>query len=339
MEDLDNHRIYYGVILLTLTICLSILIYCRIEPNGYQVYINGEPIGYMKNMDKFEEIQNSIYKGVSQRFRSYAYNDNISFKKVQVNECEFADENYLKEMLIEKSESMIPVTEVMVDSKPIGIFADEAEAKQALEVVEKYYDAKGKIMNYSKNNITFQKLQTKLKEAKTVDAAVNKIIEKNKEENYILLEDKVSEVDKKITSNKSTVSRGENTNGQMAAVSSVNFPTIGFISSDFGARWGKIHEGIDIGSNLGTAINSALPGKVSYAGWEEGYGNLICIQSQGDIEIFYGHCSKINVKLGQQVNSGELIGKVGSTGNSTGPHLHFEVRVNGTAIDPIKYLR
>lgn len=119
----------------------------------------------------------------------------------------------------------------------------------------------------------------------------------------------------------------------------MNSPSRGSISSSFGMRWGKMHKGIDIAANLGTTINSVLDGTVSYAAWQEGYGNVIKINHGQGLETTYAHCSKIVVKKDEVVKLGEKIGEVGSTGNSTGPHLHFEVRENGEPKNPQKYIK
>jgi murein DD-endopeptidase MepM/ murein hydrolase activator NlpD len=110
------------------------------------------------------------------------------------------------------------------------------------------------------------------------------------------------------------------------------------ITSPFGWRWGRMHEGIDLGAAYGTPIAAAASGVVIYAGWEGGYGNLVVIDHGGGLATAYGHQSRIAVSVGQSVSQGETIGYVGSTGHSTGPHLHFEVRVNGQAVDPLGYL-
>jgi murein DD-endopeptidase MepM/ murein hydrolase activator NlpD len=110
------------------------------------------------------------------------------------------------------------------------------------------------------------------------------------------------------------------------------------ITSPFGWRWGRMHEGIDLGAAYGTPIAAAASGVVIYAGWEGGYGNLVVIDHGGGLATAYGHQSRIAVSVGQSVSQGEIIGYVGSTGHSTGPHLHFEVRVNGQAVDPLGYL-
>jgi len=122
-------------------------------------------------------------------------------------------------------------------------------------------------------------------------------------------------------------------------VASINSPSRGSISSGFGTRWGKMHKGIDIAANFGSAINAALDGTVTYAAWEEGYGNVIKISHGEGIETTYAHCSVIIVKKGEVVKRGMKIGQVGSTGHSTGPHLHFEVRENGEPINPQKYIK
>jgi murein DD-endopeptidase MepM/ murein hydrolase activator NlpD len=110
------------------------------------------------------------------------------------------------------------------------------------------------------------------------------------------------------------------------------------ITSPFGWRWGRMHEGIDLGASYGTPISAAAAGVVIYAGWEGGYGNLVVIDHGGGLATAYGHQSQIAVATGQSVAQGQIIGYVGSTGHSTGPHLHFEVRVNGQAVDPLGYL-
>ncbi len=116
------------------------------------------------------------------------------------------------------------------------------------------------------------------------------------------------------------------------------WPVQGPVTSPFGWRWGRMHEGIDIGVGYGTPIQAAAGGTVIYCGWEEGYGNFVVIDHGGNLATAYGHQSRIAVTCGQQVNQGDVIGYVGCTGHCFGPHLHFEVRVNGNPVDPLGYL-
>ena len=115
-------------------------------------------------------------------------------------------------------------------------------------------------------------------------------------------------------------------------------PSRGTISSRFGQRWSSTHTGVDIAVSRGTPIKAADGGLVTFAGWNGGYGNLIIIDHENGFVTYYAHCNSISVKKGQRVARGETIGTVGSTGNATGPHLHFEVRKNGVPVNPLNYL-
>lgn len=110
-----------------------------------------------------------------------------------------------------------------------------------------------------------------------------------------------------------------------------------FVSSGFGIRWGRPHQGIDMAAPLGTPIKAAESGKVVYSGWKTGYGNFIAVDHGHGYLTHYAHCSRILVHSGQVVKKGQEIGKVGNTGNSTGPHLHFEVLANGVHRNPAKF--
>ncbi len=116
------------------------------------------------------------------------------------------------------------------------------------------------------------------------------------------------------------------------------WPVSGPITSPFGMRWGRMHEGLDIGVGYGTPIHAAAAGVVVWAGWEGGYGNLVVVDHGGGLSTAYGHQERIAVSYGQQVAQGEVLGYVGCTGHCFGPHLHFEVRINGSAVDPLGYL-
>ena len=130
-----------------------------------------------------------------------------------------------------------------------------------------------------------------------------------------------------------TYSTGDST----PSASGLVWPVAGPVVSGFGWRWGRMHEGIDIAAGYGTPIYASASGTVIYAGWMGGYGNLIIIDHGGGLATAYAHQSSFAVG-GGTVSQGQTIGYIGCTGHCYGPHLHFEVRVNGAAVDPLGYL-
>jgi murein DD-endopeptidase MepM/ murein hydrolase activator NlpD len=111
----------------------------------------------------------------------------------------------------------------------------------------------------------------------------------------------------------------------------------GRITSPFGPRGGRLHAGVDIGVPIGTDVHAADSGRVAISGPTGGYGNYICIQHTRSLSTCYGHNSRLGVRKGESVRKGSLIAKSGNTGNSTGPHLHFETRVGGKPMNPMRY--
>ncbi|MGI8973268.1 MAG: murein hydrolase activator EnvC family protein [Gaiella sp.] len=116
------------------------------------------------------------------------------------------------------------------------------------------------------------------------------------------------------------------------------WPVSGPVTSGFGPRWGRLHEGIDISVSEGTPVRAAAAGTVIYSGWLGGYGNLVVIDHGNGLSTAYAHNSSFASTVGQSVVAGETIAYSGNTGDSSGPHVHFEVRVGGSAVDPLGYL-
>ena len=130
---------------------------------------------------------------------------------------------------------------------------------------------------------------------------------------------------------------GSTGNGQPSAAGLI-WPCDGVVVSGFGMRWGRMHEGIDINCPYGAPNRAAAAGTVIYSGWLGGYGNLVVVDHGNGLSTAYAHASAILVSVGQTVSQGETVSLVGATGHVTGPHLHFEVRINGVAVDPLLYL-
>lgn len=138
---------------------------------------------------------------------------------------------------------------------------------------------------------------------------------------------------------KRIVLRGTKPVPKTAPTGNLIIPVSGYtLTSEFGWRWGRMHEGIDLACPTGTTIRAADGGTVVYAGWFSGYGMFIDIDHGGGKHTRYGHCSAIDVSVGEKVYQGQKIGEVGNTGNSYGSHLHFEVTINGSPVDPFSYL-
>jgi murein DD-endopeptidase MepM/ murein hydrolase activator NlpD len=123
------------------------------------------------------------------------------------------------------------------------------------------------------------------------------------------------------------------------------WPVDGKLESGFGGRRNpfgggsyEFHSGQDIDAPMGAPVIAGASGKVSFAGWQNGYGQLVVIDHGGGLTTRYGHLSKIDVTEGQPVDRAEYLGRVGSTGRSTGPHLHYEVRINDEPVNPLQYL-
>lgn len=144
----------------------------------------------------------------------------------------------------------------------------------------------------------------------------------------------------------SSVSLGESTErteygavyASRAAVS-YNWPAVGFISSPYGERWGSFHWGLDIAADNLSNIGASASGVVIESGWKnDAYGYAVMIDHGNGYQTLYAHCSSLLVNVGEWVESGQPIALVGSTGNSTGPHVHFEIRSNGVCVDPLLYL-
>jgi murein DD-endopeptidase MepM/ murein hydrolase activator NlpD len=130
---------------------------------------------------------------------------------------------------------------------------------------------------------------------------------------------------------------GQKPSGTVSA-SGLIWPVTGPVTSGFGMRWGRMHTGIDIAVPTGTPVLASAAGSVVYSGWMSGYGYLVAIDHGGGLSTAYAHNSSLLVSVGAQVSQGETIALAGSTGHSTGPHVHFEVRIDGVPVDPLLYL-
>lgn len=183
---------------------------------------------------------------------------------------------------------------------------------------------------------TVLKDETVYRIAKLYGATIQRIIDENDLKDVYKLQigtKLLVPVPLKSTVFKKQISRGAETSNKL-----FEWPTKGIFTSGFRWRWGRMHEGIDLADKIGTPIKAARSGIVTFAGPKGAYGNAVFIDHGNNVCTRYGHASKVLVKEGQFINQGETIALVGSTGRSTGPHVHFEIRIDDNPINPMRYL-
>ena len=282
----------------------------------YKVSLNGEFIGYTEDKGKLQKkITNYIDHGDSKT---------VAFVEID-NKPEY-DLCLLKKGLTANDEEIF--TAVVSSGVPYykyyAILEDGEEKyyvstyEEADKIIEKLKSKNSQ----NKDNVTYVlKYETELKSFTDSETAVASL--------YI--EMPTVKKTKVVTSKKVSY---DNSALGIALVEPVN----GTITSRFGRRSGGTHTGLDIANSTGTPIKAAATGTVVYSGYKGSYGNLIIVAHTNSIQTYYAHCSRLYVSVGQTVTQGQVIGAVGSTGNSTGPHLHLEVRVNGVAYNPQNYV-
>lgn len=298
-----------------------------------EVTVDGEKLGYITDKEKFaqsvedfinKEEENKLYTTI-EKMPEY----NLAF----VDKKEETKDEEILAKIEESAETTYKLYAVTIDGKERVTVANLDEAEDLVkELNEKYEkELKTKIGIVEVITTDNSKDVTEIKTAKTnLDKELNKKLEKLNEEKEI------STTVNDSTSN-STVTKVASLNGVELTVK----PVSGTITSRFGSRESirsSEHTGLDIAAPYGTAIKAAAGGTVTFAGYSGGYGNLVKISHGNGIVTYYGHCSKIYVSEGQKVSAGDKIAAVGSTGNSTGNHLHFEVVKNGVELDPQNYL-
>lgn len=301
---------YLNIVLIAIGFIISIIL-IKYKPM-YEVKISGESIGYIENKQAINEtIKNNI--------------EDLNQANIENIELTKKPEYELK--LVEKSQE---------ENDDEIIVALQKE----LEITYKYYEiaSKDEVIEKVEDKETAEKLVNEIKELS--DGEINLTI--NEKTTNALEEVQIDELEvaKANTIEKLNIDTTEeisNINGIKIAT----LPVTGTISSRYGVS-SKIrvstHTGLDIATTTGTPIKVVADGTVTFAAYSGSYGYLVKVDHGNGVETWYGHTSKMLVKAGQEVKSGDTIALVGSTGNSTGPHLHFEVRINGEHVNPQKYL-
>ena len=298
----------------------------------YSVSLNGELIGYCENKSKLQtRINNYIENGDESQ-------DNTNLAFISIENMPTYKMCLLKRGITTNDDEIFEA--VVKDGIPYykyyAILDDDDEKVYVsdFEVAEKIVkELEKKESNNIKDISIAEKYETKLKEFTDQETAVAKLYEK-----------KPVVVQKVATASSSSgrVSTARNMSQSKINLGiSLSRPISGTISSRFGSvsrvRSGA-HTGLDIAAPYGTKIKAAAGGTVAFSGTKGAYGKMIAIDHGNGVMTYYGHCSSLYVSEGQKVSQGTVIGAVGSTGNSTGNHLHLEIRVNGVAYNPQNYL-
>ena len=293
----------------------------------YSVSINGEQVGYTEDKAKLQHTIND-------------YVENVAF--VQLENLPEYKLCLLKKNIVANDEEIFnKVKEQGITYYRYYAIADKQEEKfyvANFEEAEKIVNSLKEKKSSNINNISIvEKYEIEMKELVDSEQAISKL--------YVAPPKKVT-VAKKKSSTKYASSGSVNTSLTTSTAKaslgiSLIRPVSGIITSRFGAGSSirrSSHTGLDIAASTGTPIVAAAGGTVTYSGYKGSYGNMIVITHANGVQTYYAHCSALYATAGTTVSQGQSIAAVGSTGNSTGPHLHLEVRVNGVAYNPQNYV-
>lgn len=293
----------------------------------YEVTINGKVIGYSEDKSVLQARINEYMENGSKENQNVAFNqiDNMpEYKLCLLKRGITTNDDEIFAKITNDGVTYYKYYTILDDNEEKLYVADFAAAEAIVEQL------KSKNSNNIEDISIIESYDTEIKEFTSTEDAVSKLYE----------EKPIVVVASKPKTTTSSVSKGMSYKNQPIAISFIR-PISGTITSRFGAvskvRSGA-HTGLDIATKNGTPIAAAASGTVTYSGYQGALGYLIKISHGNGIETYYGHCSKLYAKEGQQVKQGDIIAAVGSTGNSTGPHLHLEIRVNGIAYNPQNYV-
>ncbi len=299
---------------------------------SYSVNIDGEIVGYTDNKSKLQaQINDYIENGE---------NTNTAFVQVEklpeYNICLLkkdveSDDNKIFNMIKSDGTTYYRYYAILENQEEKIYVPNFSEAEEIVNQL------KEKSSSNIENITISEKYETELKEMTAVGDAVSKL--------YVKPKDVIVASNKKSNSNRTssgTVNTAMSISSSKVSLGiSLKKPVSGIISSRFGSRSSirsSAHTGLDIATSTGTPVSVAASGTVTFSGWKGSYGKLIVVTHSNGVQTYYGHCSQLYASVGQTVTQGQTIAAVGSTGNSTGPHLHFEIRVNGVAYNPQNYL-
>lgn len=324
------------IIIIAVSLLFILAIVASFYKISYSVSLDGQMLGYTDNKSKLQaQINEYIEKGENQN-TAFVQIDSLPQYKICLLKRDVASNDESIFNTIKSGGTTYYRYYAILDNQEEKVYTPYfTEAEEIVNQLKEKNSA-------NIDNITIsEKYDTELKVMDNVDDAVSTLYsEPEKVETP-----KVTVASTKNTSSRKsigTVNTATNISGTKVALGiSLSKPVSGIISSRFGVRSSirsSAHTGLDIATSTGTPVKAAAAGTVTFAGWKGSYGNLMVITHSNGVQTYYGHCSKLYLSAGATVSQGQTIAAVGSTGNSTGPHLHFEIRVNGIAYNPQNYL-
>ena len=320
------------VILIAVILLVVVAIVASFYKISYSVSLDGKVLGYTDNKSKLQtQINNYIKKGEEEN-TAFVQIDNLPQYKICLLKRDVKSNDEEIFGTIKSGGTTYYRYYAVLENQEEKVYVpDFAEAEEIVNQLKEKSSA-------NIDNITIsEKYDTELKVMDNIDDAVASLY--SEPQNVVVATNKKSTTTKTSTG---TVNTATNISGTKVALGiTLTKPVSGIISSRFGARSSirrSAHTGLDIATSTGTPVKAAAAGTVTFAGWKGSYGNLMVITHSNGVQTYYGHCSKLYLSAGTTVSQGQTIAAVGSTGNSTGPHLHFEIRVNGVAHNPQSYL-
>lgn len=304
----------FSIILLGFILIIAIVL-MKYKPT-YIVSVSGEKLGYVEDKIKFEEkIDEQVTNYQGKNVESVSLNVEPNYELKLVDRLENTNEEEIIIALQKDATITYKYYEVALGEDKKTYVSSQEEADSVVNQIKEEYVSSGLDLAFKITEIITEDLGDV--EASTVEVAKSSL---EPEAEKIVEEESLPQV-----------------NGIKLAVT----PVSGSITSRYGVssriRSGA-HTGLDIASKSGTPIKAIASGTVTNSSYSGAYGKLVKISHGNGVETWYAHCSKIYAKVGQKVSAGDIISAVGSTGNSTGPHLHLEIRINGNTVNPQKYL-
>ena len=299
----------------------------------YRVILNNEQIGYTSDKGKLQaKINDYIKNGDGQNVAFVQVEQMPEYQLCLLKRGIVPNDNEIYDKIKNAGTTYYRYYAILENQEEKAYVSTFAEAENVVNTLKEKQSS-------NMDNITIsEKYEMENKEFVTTEDAVAKLYVEKQEPVQVAKTTNKTTV-KKATG---TVNTGFNISGSKVSLGiSLIKPISGIITSRF-AESNRIrssrHTGLDISASTGTPIKAAASGTVTFSGRKGSYGNLIVVTHGNGVQTYYGHCSALYASTGQQVSQGQTIAAVGSTGNSTGPHLHLEIRVNGVAYNPQNYL-